>query len=80
MSQHSLKNLGPTFFLQNFVQVPEVKDLPDQLIRVMIRVQFVGEYPIGDVIENYQRFGSKVDKPQDAINALNIILGPYNFS
>ena len=49
--------------------------MPDQLIRVLVRVQFVGEFPMGDVIASDQRLGSKVDKPQDAINALNIILG-----
>lgn len=62
-------------YFQDFVQVAEVEDLPDQLIKVLVRVQFVGEFPMGDVIASYQRLGSKVDKPQDAINALNIILG-----
>jgi hypothetical protein len=40
-----------------------------------MKLQYVGEYPIEEVITQYQRYGSRVDKPQDAVNALNIILG-----
>ena len=41
----------------------------------MIKLQRVAEVPLNAVFEEYERFGSKVDKPQDQISALNIILG-----
>jgi hypothetical protein len=61
-------------FLKDVVEIREVADIPST-IKVSMKLQYVGEYPIGEVITQYQRYGSRVDKPQDAVNALNIILG-----
>ena len=41
----------------------------------MVKVLFIGEYPIGEVLDKFQRFGSKVDKPEAAIGILEIVLG-----
>ena len=53
----------------------EVKDILDKKVKVVIKLQRVAEIPLNAVFEEYERLGSKVDKPQDQISALNIILG-----
>jgi hypothetical protein len=60
---------------QATVEVLEVKDIYDKKVKVVIKLQRVAEVPLNAVFEEYERFGSKVDKPQDQISALNIILG-----
>ena len=60
---------------QDVVEVLEVVDIPQSLIKVGIKLQCIGEFPICDAISAYQRSGTTVDKPQDPITALNIILG-----
>ena len=63
---------------QDTVEVLEVADIPQSSIRVSIKLQRVGELPLRDAIEQFEKRGS--DRPQDSINALNIILGKFNFS
>ena len=59
--------------IQDTVEVREVPDIPQSLIKVSIKLQFVGELPLSDAIEAFKTRGG--ERPQDPINALNIILG-----
>ncbi len=52
-----------------------MKDIPDKTVKVLIKLQKVGELPMADIFNDYIARGSSVDKPQDQVNALNIILG-----
>jgi hypothetical protein len=61
--------------LQDTVEILEVKDIPDKTVKVMIKLQKVGELPMAAIFDEYIARGSSVDKPQDQVNALNIILG-----
>ena len=46
-------------------------------MKVLIKLQKVNELPIAAILDYYIARGSSVDKPQDQVNALNIILGTY---
>ena len=47
-------------------------------MKVLIKLQKVDELPIAAILDYYIARGSSVDKPQDQVNALNIILGNKN--
>ena len=53
----------------------EVPDIPTSVIKVSIKLQRVGEFPLRAAIEDFEKRGSNVERPQDPVNALNIILG-----
>ena len=67
-------NTDTTFLLKASVTVREVEDIPDRQVEVNFKLQKVGEFPLKSAFDDYLSRGSNVEKPQDQINALNIII------
>ncbi|TRY67145.1 hypothetical protein TCAL_02956 [Tigriopus californicus] len=64
---------GPSKIFEGLVTVPRVADLPDT-IELKIRLKQLEKVDISGVLQDYIRHGTTLDRPQDAINVVNIIL------